>query len=176
LHYTPNSDGALDLIPGGQGYDTAGAAIEGATRTFISAGAPASIMLTADRAAYTADRNDLVFVTATAVDSRGMRVPYFNESITFAREAERVLRAMALPESGAADSANNNAELIAVGSGSPTDRSATMGAASRAAFNGRVVGVYRPTKGAVAPFTVTITAAAGQLRSNSLVVHFQEVL
>lgn len=135
-----------------QGYDAPGAAVAGATKTFVSAGAPHAIELTADRPKMSADRNDLTYVTATVVDSKGTRVPWSTAVISFAVDGADL-------------------ELIAVGSGDPNDRSATLGVSSRTAYRGRAVAILRPVRGAPASFTAHVSATAGGgLASNSLAI------
>jgi beta-galactosidase len=118
-----------------------GAAV--AKRTLFSAGAPAGIVLRADRAAIAASRDDLSYVTATVVDKDGNPTPSEDTIITFSLDG------------GA------NAEIAAVGSGDPQD-SGSFHAASRKTYRGKAVAIVRPGKTNI-PATsgsATLTASA----------------
>ena len=118
-----------------------GAAV--AKRTLFSAGAPAGIVLRADRAAIAASRDDLSYVTATVVDKDGKPTPSEDTTITFSLDG------------GA------NAEIAAVGSGDPQD-SGSFHAASRKTYRGKAVAIVRPGKTNI-PATAgsaTLTASA----------------
>ena len=171
----------VPYVPGtlvATGYDASGNAIKDATKTFVTAGEPAAVLVEADRTSYYSDRNDLVFLTATAVDAKGVRVPWYSSSLYF-------------PPFGIGNDVNGRHEatheLIAVGSGDPLDRSPTMmshlsGSGTRNAFNGRVIGIYRlvrPLTGINEKFagltfntTFTASSASGDLQGNAVTLGF----
>ena len=122
-------------------YGPDGAPVE--NRTLVSAGAPAGIALRADRAAITASRGDLSYVTATVVDKDGNPTPSEDTTITFSLD------------SGA------NAEIAAVGSGDPQD-AGSFHASTRKTYRGKAVAIVRPGKTNVPATTgsATLTASA----------------
>lgn len=69
--------------------------------TLSTAGAPSGIRATADRTTICASRNDLSYVTVEVVDSKGLRVPDARELLMF--------------------NVTGAGELVAVGTGDPTD-------------------------------------------------------
>ncbi len=114
--------------------------------SFKTAGKPAKLRLTADRAAIRNDRNDLSYVTVEVCDEAGQLVP-------------DAVVPVSLSVSGAA-------ELAAAGSANPKDVESFRGARPRT-YHGRCVAIVRP-KGAVG--TATVRAQADGLAPASIVV------
>jgi beta-galactosidase len=118
-----------------------------ATRTFLTAGAPAALRLTADRSAIKHSRDDLSYVTVTVVDSSGVPVPEARANVTFAIDGP--------------------GEIAAVGSGDPRD-TASFYQGSRMTWNGKAIAIVRPT--GAAPGKITLSAAASGLPTATAVV------
>ncbi|MDR1779223.1 MAG: DUF4982 domain-containing protein [Tannerella sp.] len=59
-----------------------------ATKTFVTAGAPAAIRLAADRSAILADRNDLCFIKIEITDRDGNLVPLSDSSISLSVDGD----------------------------------------------------------------------------------------
>ena len=107
-----------------------------ATRTLLTAGAPAAIRLRADRAAVCASRDDLAYVTAEVVDADGRLVP-------------RAQLPLAFSVGGAGEDGGDGtqpfaAALYRVGSGNPRDLG-SFTSSERTTFRGKALAVLRPT-------------------------------
>jgi beta-galactosidase len=126
-----------------------------ANRTLRTAGAAHRVILTADRPALQAHRDDLAYVTATVVDAAGVTVPAEHTLLSFSLDA------------GAP------AEIAAVGSGDPTD-SGSFHSSSRKTYRGRAVAIVRPggTNVAATAGSATLTASADGLASGSVTITF----
>jgi beta-galactosidase len=85
-------------------------------------GAPAGLLLSADRRTFAADAEDGCVLTATVVDSRGRTVPYATSMVSF--------------------SVDGPAEIIGVGNGDPNSREADR-AVVRSAFHGLCSAIVR---------------------------------
>jgi beta-galactosidase len=116
------------------------------TKEIHTAGAPAKIILSADRNNITADAHDLSFVTAKVVDKDGNLVPDANNLIKFATTGE-----------GA---------VIATDNGSETDLESFQ-SKQRKAFNGLCLGVVQSTKKVG---TIKLTASADGLQSSTITI------
>lgn len=110
---------------------------DAAAATLTTAGAPAALRATADRAAIAASRGDLSYVVVEVVDKAGVRVP--NARVRLSATV-----------SGAA-------ELAAFGTGDPNDVG-SFHQPTRTTFEGRAVAVVRPKSGAAGKATLTVTA------------------
>ena len=126
-----------------------------AARTLLTAGRVASLRLSVDRATIRQSRDDLAYVTVTALDARGVAVPDAANLVDFA-----------LSRAGG----EACIELAAVGSGDPRDVSALQGVRSRKLWRGNALAILRPAVGGVAGAT-TLTVSAAGLPSASLTVH-----
>lgn len=112
----------------------------GAAATLTTAGAPAALLATADRASIAADRSDLSYVVVEVVDAQGVRVP----------DARVALSA----------TLTGPVELAAFATGDPTDVGGFRTGA-RTSFEGRAVAILRPTGGSGrAALTVVADPAA----------------
>ncbi|MDR1158239.1 MAG: NPCBM/NEW2 domain-containing protein [Oscillospiraceae bacterium] len=120
------------------GYDASGKKI--IEDVVYTAGAAASVRLSADRAFIGNDGTDIAYVEATIVDSAGNKVPDAAGKVTFSV---------------------SGGEILALDSGDPTSTEARRGVNSRNAFSGKALAIVRPTKGSVSDITVTATYAAG---------------
>jgi beta-galactosidase len=92
-----------------------------------TAGKPAQIRMTADRSEIRADREDLVYVTVTVLDAKGVVVPEARDAIRF--------------------TVSGPGELVATGSGSP-DAMASFTKPERVPFEGKCLAILRPAGGA----------------------------
>ena len=111
-----------------------------------TAGKPAKIVLSTNKAKIAHDWNDVVFVTAKVVDANGVVVPYASDMITF-------------------DAAGSGA-IAAVDSGDNADHDPFQ-TTRRRAFQGSCV-AYVKTKGSLS--TVNVRATAEGLTSNKIVI------
>jgi len=112
-----------------------------------TAGAPAGIVLSADRRSITADGRDLSFVTVTVVDAHGVMVPDADNHIRF--------------------SVSGAGTLAAVDNGLQTSLE-SFTADNRKAFNGLCLAVVKSTgaKGAI-----TLTAVSEGLRRATITIN-----
>jgi beta-galactosidase len=117
-----------------------------ATDTVQTAGAAASLTLKADRAAISADGQDLSFVEVDVVDSKGVLVPKANNSIAFTIDGP--------------------GRLVGVDNGDATSHESYKGQ-SRSAFSGKALAIIQSTTTAG---TVTLKATSGSLASGSVVI------
>lgn len=115
-----------------------------------TAGPPAKIMLTVDKARLTNDWNDVVFVTATIVDANGVPVPDAENMIRFDAKGAGFIAAV--------DSADN------------TDHDPFQ-AQQRKAYQGRCLAYIKTEK---ASGTITVTASADGLQSNKVTIAVEE--
>lgn len=111
-----------------------------------TAGQPARIVLTADKTKLANSWHDVLFVTATVVDSKGIVVPGASNMIEF--------------------TADGAASVVAVDSGDNADHDPFQ-AKNRKAFQGRCIGLIKASR---ASGKSTITATSGTLKSNSLTI------
>lgn len=112
-----------------------------------TAGSPAKLQLTVDRAQISADGLDLAFVTATVVDASGNVVPRANDAITF--------------------SVDGPGEVVATDNGDQTDYT-VFPSPQRDAFNGLALAIVRATAGD--PGSLTISATADGLGPGTVAV------
>lgn len=96
-----------------------------ASKTLTTAGKPASLRLTPDRASITAFRKDLCYVLVELLDAAGVLVPTPSYTTMLV--------------------ASGNGELYAAGTGNPLDPSLTVGASAKNTYNGQVMALLRPT-------------------------------
>ena len=96
-------------------------------------GAPASLRLTVDRGAISADNLDLAYVTVDVVDARGRVVPTATNALTFAAEG---------------------AQVVAVDNGDATDLT-TFSVPARKAFGGKCLAILRASRAGDATLRVT---------------------
>ncbi|MHC4252748.1 MAG: glycoside hydrolase family 2 TIM barrel-domain containing protein, partial [Planctomycetota bacterium] len=97
-----------------------------AERVVRTAGEPAALRLTADRASLAADGDDLAFVTVEVVDAEGNFCPRADNQVGFSLEGP--------------------GEVVAVGNGDATSVEPFV-ASERKAFNGKCVAVVRTREG-----------------------------
>jgi beta-galactosidase len=102
-----------------------------------TAGAPARIELSVDRARLRADGADLAFVTARILDATGTLVPRAATALTF--------------------SATGPGAIVATDNGDPTSFESFQSPARRA-FNGLAIAIVRPAAGPGGRLTITATA------------------
>ena len=121
--------------------------ISNITTSLRTTGAASSLWLTADRTRIRHDRNDLSYVTVSVVDAKGAQVPDANVTVALAVDGV--------------------GELVAVGSGDPTDVSSFL-APNRTTWRGSAVAVLRPT--GQRPGRITIRASAPGLSPAMLAV------
>ena len=121
------------------------AVVPGISAVLQTAGEPARIQLSADRASIAHDPNDLSFVTVTVVDARGVRVPYLATPVSF--------------------SVAGAGRLAAVGSGDPADASSFTGP-NRTTWRGRALAVLQPS--GASPGVITLTATAPSLEAATI--------
>lgn len=114
-----------------------------ATGELHTAGAPAKILLTADRLRLTNDWEDVVRLTATVVDANGVCVPAAADEITFAATGAGVIAAV--------DSGDSSSHEL-------------FQASTRKAFGGSCVAYV---KASAAPGTITVTASAPGLTAGT---------
>lgn len=112
------------------------------TKEIKTAGAPARIVLVADRKVITADGVDLSYITAKIVDANGVMVPNAANLIQF--------------------SLKGNAEIIATDNGNPTSLE-SFKATNHKAFNGLCLAIVQSGE---RPGSVTVTATAEGLSSS----------
>jgi beta-galactosidase len=112
-----------------------------------TAGEPARLEATVDRARIRADGNDLAFVTVRIVDEHGQLAPRANLPIEFTIEGP--------------------GEIVATDNGDPTNL-VPFPSHERAAFNGLCLAVVRGTPGE--PGTIRLTAAAPALKSSTVTI------
>ena len=118
--------------------------------TVVTAGAPAKLLLSADRAALRADGQDLAYVTVTIVDKGGRPVPRTHDRITFG--------------------VSGPGEIVATDNGDATDLTSFQ-SPQRKAFNGLALAIVRTRAGA--PGKVTLTASADGLAGAQVVLDTQ---
>ena len=118
-----------------------------ATKTFKTAKAAASIVLSADRSTISADRDDLSYVTASVVDADGTLLPDARIPLDFA--------------------VTGDGELTAVGTGDPTDVS-SFHTGKRTTWHGVAVAILRPTTTSAG--SIKLTASSSGLKSASVTV------
>ena len=128
-------------------YDREGNPV--AERVVRTAGEPAALRLSADRASLHPDGDDLAFVTVEVVDSDGSLCPRADVSIKFDLDGP--------------------GEIVAVGNGDPTSVE-SFAARERKAFNGKCMVVVRTVKGEGGPMRLSaesegLKGAAVELRS-----------
>ena len=116
------------------------------TKEIKTAGAPAKIILTADRNSLKANGEDLSFVTVTVADKDGNPVPDANNLIQFAIQGE--------------------GEIAGVDNGCQTDLS-MFKADNKKAFKGLALAVVQSKKKAG---TITLSATAEGLKSASVII------
>jgi beta-galactosidase len=111
-----------------------------------TAGAAASLVLTADRATVAADGRDLAFVEVDVVDAQGVLVPQASNTINFTIEGPGT--------------------IVGVDNGDSTSHESYKGQ-SRSAFSGKALVIIRAT---TTPGTVTLRATSGTLAGTSVVI------
>eukprot|EP01050_Picozoa_sp_SAG11_P006104 SAG11_NODE_460_length_9258_cov_3.010698_5_plen_299_part_00 len=126
---------------------TSSAQVAAPSKTFITAKAPAKLVVSADRTSIDAYRGDLSYVTVMVVDAEGHPVPEVRVEVNFA--------------------VSGDGELAAVGSGDPTDVS-SFHVPKRTTWQGKAVAVLRPTTTVAGSIRLTATAAG--LTPGSVVV------
>jgi beta-galactosidase len=121
-----------------------------------TAGAPAAMVLHADRTRIVHDPNDndAAFVTVTIVDA-WVRVPTSSVPVTFS-------------VGGAGGGGPAVGQLVAVGTGDPTDPSSFTGT-TRTTWHGHALAVLRPLASASVG-TITLTASAPGLKPSTIEV------
>ena len=117
---------------------------EGARTSLATAGEPAALRLTPDRAALDCQYGDLAYVTVEVVDRKGVVVPYAEQEVSF-------------EVSGAGD-------LAALGTANPVSEEMYVGT-RRKAFQGRLMAVVRSTGQAG---EVRLEASADELGSGEV--------
>ena len=127
-----------------------------ATQTLLTAGPVASLHVVADRGTIHHSRDDLSYVTVTALDAKGVPVPDAANLVSFALSQ---------------GSKHTSLELAAVGSGDPRDVSALQGVSKRKLWRGNALAILRPTVGGAANSWATLTVSAVGLPSASVTVH-----
>jgi beta-galactosidase len=126
-------------------YDESGAAV--AEQKVVTAGPPAAIELSVDRASIAADGEDLAFVTVRIVDAAGNLCPWADDLVSFI-----------LTGPGA---------VVAVDNGDQTSL-APFRARQCRAFHGLCLAIVRGNRGEAGKLQLTATACG--LRSGSIVV------
>ncbi len=116
------------------------------TKQVATAGAPAKIILSADRKLFNADGKDLSFITAKVVDANGVMVPDANNQIEF--------------------TVKGNAFIAGTDNGSQTSLESFKDN-NRKAFNGLALAVVQVTN---QTGTITITAKSKGLQPASVVI------
>ena len=117
-----------------------------ATQTLLTAGSVASLQLSVDRATIRQSRDDLAYVTVTALDAKGVAVPDAANLVNFTLSG---------------NVGDDCLELAAVGSGDPRDVSALQGVRSRKLWRGNALAILRPAVGGSAGATTLTVSAAG---------------
>ena len=115
---------------------------EAAQRT---AGAPAKLALTADRADLRADGDDLAFLTVRVLDKAGTLAPRAADKVTFKVEGP--------------------AEIVATDNGDPTSFESFQ-SPERKAFNGLALAIVRPRRGE--PGEIRVSASADGLAPDAV--------
>jgi beta-galactosidase len=110
-----------------------------------TAGAPAKIVLSADRGAMKADGEDLMFITADVVDGNGVIHPRAENTIEF--------------------SIDGPGTIVGVDNGNSMDHAAYL-ADTRRAFGGKCLAVVRSS--GTSPSKITVTAMSSGLASGSV--------
>ncbi|KAI1360608.1 glycoside hydrolase superfamily [Xylaria arbuscula] len=118
-----------------------------AKATVATAGTAAELRLTADRSSIRADGDDLVYVTAEVIDSKGRVVPHATNNIAF--------------------DVSGTGELVATDNGDPADFTVFV-SKERKAYGGLALAIVRGV--ANEKGSITITAYAGNLTAASVVV------
>jgi beta-galactosidase len=108
---------------------------EWATDTGKTTGAPAKLLLTADRSTIMNDGRDLSFLTASVADQDGQTVPRSSSQLKF--------------------EITGAGELVSTDNGDPTDLTSFQ-SAQRKAFNGLALAIIRAKPGASGPITVRV--------------------
>jgi beta-galactosidase len=116
-----------------------------ASDTVKTAGAPARLVLSADRSKILADGTDLSFITARVVDQAGIPAPRANDRIEFAIDG--------------------SGEIVATDNGDPTDFE-PFPSAARNACNGLALVIVRSKPGTAG--TIRLSAKSGALEGASL--------
>ena len=111
-----------------------------------TAGAPASLALTADRSTIAADGRDLSYVEVDVVDAQGVLVPQASNTIQFTTDGPGT--------------------IVGVDNGNSTSHEPYKGQ-SRSAFSGKDLVIIRAT---TTPGTVTLKATSGTLTGGSAVI------
>ena len=119
------------------------------TTEVTTAGAPAAIMLSADRGELRADGYDLAFVTVDIVDEAGVLAPHAENLVTFVVEG--------------------NAFIAGVDNGSQTSHE-PFKADYRRAFNGKCLVILQSEE---TPGSVTLTASSEGLRPASVEINLK---
>ncbi len=117
-----------------------------ATDTVKTAGAPAALVLTANRTSIAADGLDLSYVEVDVVDANGVLVPQASNAIDF--------------------SVSGAGRLAGVDNGNSIDHDPYQGT-SRAAFSGKALAILQST---TTPGTITLKASSGSLTGASVSV------
>jgi beta-galactosidase len=128
--YTTYQPGELKVVAYKDGKVWASEAVK-------TAGPPAALEATPDRAMIKADGRDLSFVSVRIVDKDGVTAPRADSRVTFRVEGP--------------------GEIVATDNGDPTDLEAFPSPA-RKAFNGQVMAIVRAKPGQVGPIVVTAQA------------------
>jgi beta-galactosidase len=134
-----------------------------------TAGPPAKLVLTADRAEISADGEDVAMFAVEVQDAQGRYVPVADNQVSF-----RVLDRGTLGAGSAGFRIPGLGRVIGVGNGDPTSHESDQGS-SRKAFSGRCMALLQSTKTAgiitveanspgLTPASVTISAKAVKLR------------
>ncbi len=118
-----------------------------ATHELRTAGRPAKIMLSADRSTLAPVWDDVVYVSATVVDEKGVIVPNANDLVTFKVTGPGIVAAV--------DSADNNSHE-------------PFQASERKAYQGRL---FAMLKASALRGRITLVAAAPQLKSSSIIIN-----
>lgn len=111
-----------------------------------TAGAPAALVLKADRAAIVSDGRDLSFVEIDVVDAAGIIVPQASNTIDFA--------------------ISGPGKLVGVDNGNAISHESYKGT-SRAAFSGKALAIVQAT---TTPGTITLKATSGTLTGSSATI------
>jgi beta-galactosidase len=120
---------------------------ETASQTLETTGKPASIRLIADRAKIRADRNDLSYVRAEIIDSKGNIVP----------DADDIMVNFEV---------TGNGKVAGVGSGNPRDMSSFQ-QPKKKAYQGICLAIIRPE---ITPGKISIRATAEGLKETKIVI------
>lgn len=122
--------------------------IETSSQTLETTGKPASVRLVADRTTINADRNDLSYVRAEIIDSKGNIVP----------DADDIIVNFEV---------TGNGKVAGVGSGSPRDMSSFQ-QPKKKAYQGICLAIIRPeTK----PGNISVKATAAGLKEATIVIN-----